>query len=60
MRKRVNLLILVLFATIVAVANPSYKYRISLTDKNETTHSLKKPKKFLSKKAIDRRKKQNI
>lgn len=60
MRKRVNLLILVLFATIVAVANPSYKYRIALTDKNATTHSLKKPKKFLSKKAIDRRKKQNI
>lgn len=36
------------------------KYRISLKDKAATTYSLKHPEKFLSEKAIARRKKQNL
>lgn len=36
------------------------KYRISFTDKNATTYSIKHPEKFLSKKSIARRLKQNL
>ena len=60
MLKRTNLLILVLFFALTAVAKPGYKYRILLTDKNKTTYSLNKPHQFLSKKAIERREKQNL
>ena len=60
MLKRTNLLILVLFLTLTAVANSGYKYRVLLTDKNKTTYSLNKPHQFLSKKAIERREKQNL
>ena len=41
-------------------AQDTLKYRISLTDKAETEYSLKKPQKFLSKKAIERRKRQGL
>lgn len=36
------------------------KYRICLTDKKATTYSLKEPEKFLSQKAIERRKRQKL
>lgn len=36
------------------------KYRISLTDKAATEYSLKKPQKYLSKKSIERRKRQGL
>lgn len=36
------------------------KYRICFTDKNATTYSIKHPEKFLSKKSIARRLKQNL
>lgn len=41
-------------------ATDTLKYRISLTDKAATTYSLKKPEKFLSKKSIERRKRQGL
>lgn len=42
------------------VAGDTLKYRISLKDKAATEYSLKKPEKYLSKKAIERRKKQGL
>ena len=36
------------------------KYRISLKDKAATEYSLQKPEKYLSKKSIERRKKQGL
>ena len=55
---------LLLFACLVFTlgmqAQDTLKYRISLTDKAETEYSLKKPQKFLSKKAIERRKRQGL
>ena len=36
------------------------KYRISLRDKAATIYSLEHPEQFLSQKAIDRRRKQNL
>lgn len=39
---------------------PSYKYRVTLKDKKATTYSVKHPEKFLSEKAIERRKRQGI
>ena len=41
-------------------AQDTLKYRINLTDKAATEYSLKKPQKFLSKKAIERRKRQGL
>lgn len=55
--------ILLLFSLVFALglqAQDTLKYRISLTDKAETEYSLKKPQKFLSKKAIERRKRQGL
>lgn len=60
MYRKLNLLIVVSFITLVAVAQPGYKYRILLTDKNKTAFSLDKPEQFLSQKALDRRKRQHI
>lgn len=62
--KRITLLAFVLAATLGASAQftpgDTLKYRISLTDKAATTYSLKKPEKFLSKKSVERRKKQHL
>lgn len=41
-------------------AEKSYLYRLTLTDKNGTPFSLSKPEKYLSKKAIERRRKQGL
>lgn len=62
--KRITLLAFVLAATLGASAQftpgDTLKYRISLTDKAATTYSLKKPEKYLSKKSVERRKKQHL
>lgn len=50
----------ILFMTGVSAQQDSLKYRISLKDKAATEYSLKRPEKFLSEKAIERRKKQNL
>lgn len=50
----------VLGASAQFTSTDTLKYRISLTDKAETTYSLKHPEKFLSKKSIERRKRQNL
>ena len=50
----------ILFMTGVSAQQDSLKYRISLKDKATTEYSLKCPEKFLSEKAIERRKKQNL
>ena len=60
MRKLFSLLVVVLFATGVSAQQDTLKYRISLKDKAATEYSLKQPEKFLSEKAIERRKKQNL
>lgn len=39
---------------------PFYKYRVYLKDKKGSDFSIKRPEEFLSQKAIDRRKRQNI
>lgn len=60
MYRKLKLFIVVSFVTLLAVAHPGYKYRVLLTDKNKTTFSLDQPDRFLSKKALERREKQNI
>ncbi len=56
--------ILLFFASLMFAfstqAQDTLKYRINLTDKAATEYSLKKPQKFLSKKAIERRKRQGL
>ena len=42
------------------LADHSYKYRLTLKDKGETTYSIESPEKFLSPKAIERRLQHNI
>lgn len=41
-------------------ASEGYMFRIQLKDKGKTTYTIDKPEKFLSKRAIERRKKQDI
>ena len=60
MRKLFLLLAFTLFMIGVSAQQDSLKYRISLKDKATTEYSLKCPEKFLSEKAIERRKKQNL
>lgn len=58
--KKLLLLFACIAFTLGMQAQDTLKYRISLTDKAETEYSLKKPQKFLSKKAIERRKRQGL
>ena len=58
--KKLLLLFACIAFTLGMQAQDTLKYRISLTDKAETEYSLKKPHKFLSKKAIERRKRQGL
>lgn len=62
--KRFTLLAFTLAATLGVSAQftpgDTLKYRISLKDKDATTYSLDKPEKYLSKKSIARRQKQNL
>jgi hypothetical protein len=49
-----------LFATGLSAQQDTLKYRISLKDKAATIYSFKKPEAFLSKRAIERRKRQYL
>jgi len=58
--KKVSLIAIALLLVAVAQAKVTYKFRISLTDKNNTEYSLDKPQQFLSEKALLRRAKQKL
>lgn len=60
MKKTIIFALLGLCAAGAWAQQDTLKYRISLKDKAATTYSLKHPEKFLSEKAIARRKKQNL
>ncbi len=60
MRKVISFLAIALLATGASAQQDTLKYRISLKDKAATEYSLKKPEKYLSAKAIERRRKQNL
>lgn len=60
MKKAIIFALLGLCAAGVWAQQDTLKYRINLKDKAATTYSLKHPEKFLSEKAIARRKKQNL
>ena len=60
MRKLISFLAIALLATGASAKQDTLKYRISLKDKAATEYSLKKPEKYLSAKAIERRRKQNL
>lgn len=61
MRKRLLILsTLVLLAAGASAQQDTLKYRISLRDKAVTAYSLERPEQFLSQKAIERRRKQNL
>ena len=60
MRKLIPFLAIALLATGASAEQDTLKYRISLKDKAATEYSLKKPEKYLSAKAIERRRKQNL
>lgn len=61
-----KLITLILFAAVATGISAQFttgdtlKYRISLKDKAATNYSLQKPEKFLSKKSIERRKRQGL
>lgn len=60
MRKLFFLLLFILAAVGASAWQDTLKYRISLKDKAATTYSLEHPEAFLSEKAIERRRKQNL
>ena len=60
MRELISFLAIALLATGASAQQDTLKYRISLKDKAATEYSLKKPEKYLSAKAIERRRKQNL
>lgn len=60
MDKLVLIISLCIYWAFPSAAQHSYKYRISLSDKNVTKHSLDRPEMFLSEKALERRKKQKL
>ena len=60
MIKLISFLAIALLATGASAQQDTLKYRISLKDKAATEYSLKKPEKYLSAKAIERRRKQNL
>ena len=60
MRKLISFLAIALLATGASAQQDTLKYRISLKDKAATEYSLKKPEKYLSAKAIERRRKQYL
>ena len=60
MKRLVLLSAFVLFAAGASAQQDTLKYRISLKDKATTTYSLEHPEAFLSEKAIERRRKQNL
>jgi ATP-dependent exoDNAse (exonuclease V) alpha subunit len=62
MKKYVSLIAFLLMTTLAMAQSTGkqYLYRVYLTDKKGTPYSLKQPEKFLSPKAIERRKKQHL
>lgn len=60
MKKLITLFMLALLVSAASAQQDTLKYRICLKDKAATKYSLKRPQKFLSAKAIERRKKQNL
>ena len=60
MRKLISFLAIALLATGASAQQDTLKYRNSLKDKAATEYSFKKPEKYLSAKAIERRRKQNL
>lgn len=60
MRKLISFLAIALLAIGASAQQDTLNYRISLKDKAATEYSLKKPEKYLSAKAIERRRKQNL
>ncbi|MGL5272527.1 MAG: S8 family peptidase [Phocaeicola sp.] len=64
MQNRVScwgILFLFYFLCLEAIAgNTHYKYRVQLADKQGTPFSVEEPERFLSKRAIERREKQNL
>ena len=60
MNKRSLTLTLCIALTLPSVAQHTYKYRVSLTDKQATEYSLDKPEQYLSHKALDRRARQGL
>ena len=60
MKLRLVLVLFFLGVANFAAFSKTYKYRVQLKDKNETTYSLEKPEEFLSQRAIERRYKQGI
>ena len=60
MRKLFFLLLFILAAVGASARQDTLKYRITLKDKAATTYSLEHPEAFLSEKAIERRRKQNL
>lgn len=49
-----------ILATTASSQDYSYKFRLILKDKGKTSYKIKKPEKYLSKRSIERRKRQNI
>lgn len=60
MNKQLSIIILCMGVTFPCIAQHTYKYRVSLTDKQATEYSLDKPELYLSPKALERRKKQGL
>lgn len=60
MKRLLLLSAFVLLAAGASAQQDTLKYRISLKDKAATEYSFKKPEKYLSAKAIERRRKQNL
>ncbi|OFX34727.1 MAG: hypothetical protein A2W90_12470 [Bacteroidetes bacterium GWF2_42_66] len=61
LRRAVYIVFLLLFSKVLLAQSPGESYHwIEFTDKNGTEYSIDQPKKFLSQRAIDRRKRQNI
>lgn len=60
MKKIVLLFSLLVATTSIFSQEYNYKFRLTLKDKKNTGYSVDKPEDFLSKKAIERREKQNI
>lgn len=59
--KFIGLSILMLASALAAPAeNTSYRYRVQLKDKSQTTYSLDRPQEFLSARSIERRNRQGL
>ncbi len=60
MAKYIFLIIFTTLSNLNTFGAEGYMFRIQLKDKGQTNYTINKPEKFLSKRAIERRKKQNI